>query len=271
MNLLLAATTSSIPPESIPQIGLGTAALAIFAVCAGLVLLRGLTRVVFGCAVIAASVYVGILAWQHAPSIGIQYTGQPLRWLTIGWPILAGLLTFVILRLLLRFIIRPFGETDTPRSAVSKFFGFLFSFVPAGILCAVAALVIHHAGSLAELRSFAEGKTESTEGPIALWSTRLKDVIESNVPADWKQRLNLGADQSRLALAKLIAANANQEAPKQAAPLLKEQSVRVFLVNDPRIQVLLREKQYGSFLHHPSLDKALADPRVRQALDKLDL
>lgn len=266
----LMAELAAIDLESIPQISLGTAAIAIFVTCAALILMRGLTRIFIGSLVIAASAWVGFWAWQTAPAIGIHYAGKPLPWLSIGWPAVSGLLTFVVLRMLVNFVVRPFGKaSDTPKSPVKRAFSLLFAVVPAGLLCLVGAMLLHHAGSIAEVRHYADAPKGDT-GYSQLFA-KLKSSVENAIPPAWIKALDPSGDRSRLNLAKLISASAEDEVPPKAIVVLEEPVLRAIVVEEKELRGLAREKRFGTLLSHPYLDKALTDPRVKKALDRLDL
>jgi uncharacterized membrane protein required for colicin V production len=266
----LLADLAAISLESIPQISLGTAAIAIFVICAALTLMRGLTRIFIGSLVIAASAWVGFWAWQNAPAIGIRFVGKPLPWLSIAWPAIACLLSFVVLRKLVNFIVRPFGKsTETQKSPIRRAFGLLFALVPAGLLSLVGAMLLHHAGSVAEVRHYVDASKGDT-GYSQLF-TSLKASVENAIPSAWIRTLDPSTNHARLNLAKLISASAEDSVPPKATLILEEPILRAIVVDEKELRGLAREKRFGTLLSHPSLDKALNDPRVKKALDRLDL
>lgn len=267
---LVMAELAAIDLESLPQISLGTAAIAIFVTCAALILMRGLTRIFIGSLVIAVSAWVGFLAWQSAPAIGIHYAGKPLTWLSTAWPLVSGLLTFVVLRMLVNFVVRPFGKSsDHPKSPIQRAFGLLFAVVPAGLLCLVGAMILHHAGSIAEVRHFADAPKGDT-GYAKLFA-HLKASVENAIPPAWIKILDPSTDHARLNLAKLISAAAEDEVPPKAIIVLEEPILRAIVVEEKELRGLAREKRFGTLLSHPYLEKALTDPKVKKALDRLDL
>jgi hypothetical protein len=266
----LIADLAAIDLESLPQISLGTAVIAIFVTCAALILMRGLTRIFIGSLVIAASAWVGFWGWQTAPAIGIHYAGKPLLWLSVGWPLLSGLLTFVVLRMLVNFVVHPFGKSsDVPKSPINRAFGLLFAVVPAGLLCLVGAMLLHHAGSIAEVRHYADAPQGDTGYSKLIAS--LKASVETAVPASWIKTLDPSGDRARLTLAKLISASAEEQVPPKALIVLQEPILRAIVVDEKELRGLARDKRFGTLLSHPYLEKALTDPRVKKALDRLDL
>jgi hypothetical protein len=261
---------AAISLESLPQISLGTAAMAIFVTCAALTLMRGLTRIFIGSLVIAASAWVGFWAWQNAPAIGIRFVGKPLPWLSIAWPAISGLLSFVVLRMLVNFIVRPFGKsTETPKSPVRRALDLLFAVVPAGLLCLVGAMLLHHAGSIAEVRHYVDASKGDTSDSQLFAS--LKTSVENAIPSAWIKTLDPSTNRARLNLAKLISASAEDTVPPKANIILEEPILRAIIVDEKELRGLAREKRFGTLLSHPSLDKVLNDPRVKKALDRLDM
>jgi hypothetical protein len=101
-------------PESIPQISLGTAVLVIFATCAGLVMLRGMTRMLVGTLVLALSAWIGFIVWQKAPTLSFEWFGKPLGFITTGAPVAAFLGSFFLIRGIARAVASPFGEKTGP-------------------------------------------------------------------------------------------------------------------------------------------------------------
>lgn len=263
----------SVRTSGVPQISLGTAVLVIFIVCAILVFARGIFRILIGSAIIAAAVYIGLWAWRESAGIAIRYTGKPLPWLDIAWPIVAGLITFIVLRLLMNFIMKPFSKGDGAKpSMFARVLRLPFAFIPAALLCAAGVLIIQHVGNLGELRSFADRSTSTKRPEWAKISEELKKTVEANVPADWMAKLDeLTQDKMRLTLAKLITAKAENEVPPKAIPVMEGPVLKAIVVDEARLKSLAHEKRYGSLLNHPDVNRALNDPKVREALSKLDL
>ncbi|HEY8960869.1 MAG TPA: hypothetical protein VIM57_01600 [Luteolibacter sp.] len=248
------------------QLSLGSAALIVFLVCAVLVFLRGMLRILIGSAVIAASVYTALWAVREAPAIGIRYTGEPRAWISTALPIVAGLLTFFLLRFLIRFIVKPGGEKPT---VGSRFAGLFLALIPAALLCLAGALLVHHFGSVAELRTYAEKSAGDGQSKIAAFTRDLKKSLEKAIPSAWLAFLDPATDHARLTLAKLIA---RQENASLKAEVPKEEPIlRAIVVDEKELRALAREKRYGTLLQHPKIDKALADPKVQKALDRADL
>ena len=261
-------------PDSIPQLSLGTAALIIFAVCAGFVLLRGMTRMVVGTLVLGLSAWIGFLAWQQAPSLSVEWTGKSLPWFTTGLPVAAFLVAFFVIRKIAKVIARPFGKStdqEKPRSIIRIAFRLVLALVPTSLLCLIGATLIHHTGSVAEVRAYSEKSTGTPETTPVGFSQKLKASIEAVLPASWLKALDPLTQPSRLTLAKLIAAQS--ESPNQ--PLIDPQTgkpvPRAIIVSDPDLQNLAREGKFGTLLRHPLLTKALADPKTQKLLRDLHL
>jgi len=262
----LQSVWQSIQAGSVPQLSLGSAALLVFIICAVLVFLRGMLRILIGSAVIAASIYAGLWAVREAPSLGIRYTGEPRAWISTALPIVVGLLTFFVLRFLIRFVVKPGGEK---RTLGSRFAGVFLALIPAALLCLAGALLVHHFGSVAELRTYAERSAGEGQSKAASFTRDLKKSLEKTIPSSWLAFLDPATEHARLALAKLIARQENASA--KAEPPKEEPILRAIVVDEKELRALAREKRYGTLLQHPKIDKALADPRVKKALDRADL
>ncbi|MEI7928586.1 MAG: hypothetical protein WCH40_08550, partial [Verrucomicrobiales bacterium] len=99
----------------------------------------------------------------------------------------------------------------------------------------------------------------------------LKASVETAVPASWIKTLDPSGDRARLTLAKLISASAEDQVPPKALIVLQEPILRAIVVDEKELRGLARDKRFGTLLSHPYLEKALTDPRVKKALDRLDL
>jgi hypothetical protein len=231
----------------------------IFAVCAGFVLLRGLTRILIGVLIICGSAWIGFEVWQFAPSLAIEWLGSPVGWLTTGLPLLAFAATFLLLRKIARMIARPFGSggpDDRPKRRLLKT---ALAVIPAGILYLTGGTLLHHAGSVSELRNFAEG---GATGDTLLGS--LKGAIHRSIPEAWLRTLDPTADSRRLSLAKLIVAPDNL--PPALDPETGEPIPRAIIVDEAELKELARQGRFSTLLRHPRLTEALEDPAVREML-----
>ncbi|MEO7098328.1 MAG: hypothetical protein ABI162_03120 [Luteolibacter sp.] len=261
-------------PDTIPQLSLGTAALIIFAVCACFVALRGMTRMIIGTIVLSISAWVGFRIWQDAPALSVQWTGKSLPWLTNGLPAAAFIVCFFLIRKITKILARPFGKSDAeskPRSAVRIAFNLLLALIPTALICLIGATLIHHNGSIAEVRAFSEKSSGMEETTPEGFSQRLKSSVEAAVPESWLKLLDPLTEPSRLTLAKLI--TAQSESPLK--PVIDHRTgkpiPRAIVVNDPELQNLARQGNFGTLLRHPLLTKALADPTVKKIIKDLSL
>ena len=257
-------------PDSIPQISLGTAALVIFAVCAGFVLLRGMTRMIVGTVVLSVSAWISFLVWQQAPTLSIEWTGQSLAWITNGLPIAAFLVAFFFIRK----IFRPFGKSpaeEKPRSITKLAFLLLLALIPTSLLWIIGATIVHHNGSIAEVRAYSEKPIGNHEAKPNGFSQKLKSSVEAAIPASWLKALDPLTEPSRLALAKLITAQAGSPLKPVINPQTGKPIPRAIIVSDPELQNLARDGNYGTLLRHPLLTQALADPKVKKLLKDLSL
>lgn len=256
--------------DSLPQLSLGTAALVIFGVCALVAALRGLVRVVFGTAVLALTALAAYWAWQQAPLFALRFSDKPQAWLAYALPSIAGAGTFLLARGIGRIVTRPFspkdGSSGAPASGIAKLFALTFSLIPAGVLSLIGAMFVNHFGTLSELRASSGEKLGQFDSSAA----QMKSLLAKFVPADLLQKVDPLADKARVKLAKLIAADP-QHLPPKAIPVLEEPAMRAIVVDEVKLKNLAKKQGYAALLSHPDLDKALNDPKVRSALDRIDL
>ncbi len=258
------------PPDSIPEISLGTAALVIFAICAGFVLLRGATRLLIGTAVLAASLWAGFEVWQAAPELLHGWTGKSQPWLINSLVGATFLLSFFILRKITNAIANPFrkeGGKARPRTLLGTGFRLLLSLIPTSLIWFVGAALIQHGGSIAEIRetSTAPGNAQSNELLV-----KLKSALDSVVPADWLAKLDPFTSPDRVKLVKLITAESDANLKPVLDPATGQPIPRARIVQDPDLQNLAREGNISTLLRHPALTKALADPKIQKLLQGLN-
>ena len=260
-------------PDSIPQLSLGTAVLVIFAVCAGFLLVRGMTRMIVATVVLGLSAWIGFWIWQKAPVLSVDLTGKSLPWLNNGLPVAAFLIAFLVLRKIIKVVFRSFGnprENAKPRSFLATAFRLLLALIPTSLICVIGAALVHHSGSVAEVRAYSEestGKKKSTNN----YRQQLKSTIEAALPASWLNALDPLTQPARINLAKLI--TAQSESPHQPVidPKTRKPIPRAIIVDDLALQTLAREGKFDTLLRHPLLTKALADPKIQKLLRDLHL
>lgn len=263
-------------PDSIPQVSLGTAALVIFAVCAGFVMLRGMTRMIVGTAVLAISAWIGFAVWQKAPAVSYDWFGKSVGLVTTGLPLAAFLAAFYVIRKLAKAVASPFGkkqevEPKQGSPVIKLAVRLMLALIPTSLICLIGATVIHHTGSIAEIRAFAE-KNLGIGGPTpAKYSQNLKNSVEHALPESWLRFLDPLADPSRLTLAKVITAHSDSPLEPVIDPATGKPIPRAIVVEDPELQNLAREGKFGTLLRHPLLTKALEDPQIRQLIKDLNL
>lgn len=259
--------------DSLPNLSLGTAALAIFALCAVYVMLRGISRVLIGTAILAVSAWLGFLTWQAAPGLSIEWFGKSVGLITTGMPIAVFVITYIAIRLVLRWITSPFGDyaDQLPERRGLSLFKLVIALIPTLILLAIGIGFVHHTASVQELRDFAK-KTQSAD-PKAKppFLQTLKVSIEKTVPKDWLKTLDPLADESRLAVAKWVTTQSNPQPDPKIDPATGKPIPRAIIVNDPVLQELAREQKFGTLLRHPIITKALQDPKVRKLIKDLNL
>lgn len=249
-------------PDSIPQISLGTAALVIFAACVGFAMLRGLARMLVGTVVLAISAWIGFVVWREAPALSLQYLDKPHAWLIHGLPIAAFIVSFTLLRWIARAVTRPFGrkadETDSSGSLAARL---LLALIPTAIIWTIGAVLVHHTGSIAELRAYAGEKPGIHETTTAKFTQRLKQSIDAVLPESWLRKLDPLTDPARMALAKEITARASERREPAIDPATGKPIPRAIIVEDPELQSLAREGKFGTLLRHPLLSKWLENPK----------
>ena len=260
--------------DSLPQLSLGTAALIIFVVCAGFVLLRGITRMIIGTAVLGLSVWIGFRVWQIAPSLSMDWTGKSLAWITNGLPVAALLMSFFFIRLIVNAVIRPFFKpqgNSIPGSLAGTVFRLVLALFPTSLIFVVIAIMANHAAAVADVRASSAKAGGLPDAAPASFSQRLRSAVETNVPEKWLRMLDPFTDPSRLALAKLIAAQSESPLTPVINPETGKPIPRAIIVDDPALQILAREGKFDTLLRHPLLTKALADPAVKKILKDLRL
>ena len=135
----------------------------------------------------------------------------------------------------------------------------------------IGATLVHHSGSIAEVRAYSEKSIGVPETTPDGFSQKLKSSIEAEIPESWLKTLDPLTEPSRLVLAKLITDQADSPLKPVINPQTGQPIPRAVIVSDPELQNLAREGNYGTLLRHPLLTKALADPQVKKLLTDLSL
>ncbi|QTN32672.1 hypothetical protein HZ994_10120 [Akkermansiaceae bacterium] len=253
--------------DTLPEISLGTAALIIFACCAGYMFIRGIVRTIVNAACLTLSAWVGFRVWQQAPALAIDWFGKPSELIATGLPILAFLASLMVLRRIIRFFRAPvpkLAEEIAPKSPGQLVFRLLVTVIPAALLCLTAATFIHHASSVAEIRNSAEYGTSSPPSPSL--PERLKNSLSVAVPEKLMDWLDPLTTEPRLQLAKMIAASPNKPLEPIVDPETGRPYPRAIIVDDPELVSLAHKGRFSTLLRHPLLSEALKDPLIRQAL-----
>jgi hypothetical protein len=223
---------------------------------------------------LALSAWIGFLVWQKAPAFSIEWFGKSVGIIATGMPITAFLMSFFLIRKIVKTVASPFGKkpgTESPGSIISLALRLLLALIPTSLICLIGATFIHHAGSIAEIRAFSE-KSLGIEGATpAKFSQNLKQSVEHALPESWLRFLDPMGDPSRLSLAKLVTAQADSPLEPVIDPLTGKPIPRAVVVEDPELLTLAREGKFGTLLRHPLLTKALEDPRIRKLIKELNL
>jgi hypothetical protein len=256
------------PADSIPALSLGSVVLIVFLGCVGFVLLRGMARMILGTLILGLSGWVAFRLWQLAPELSVQWTGKSVVWLIQALPIAGFFLAWFLLRKLLRLFTTG-GVKSAKALWPSSLMGFLFrlvlALIPTAGICLVVLLTLHHRGSVAEIRAYAGPKSQAP----ASYAQQLKTAIDEILPSSWLLSLDPLADPARVALAKLISAQAVTPLSPVMDPQTGKPIPRAILVDDPDLQTLAREGNFSTLLRHPLLTKALADPKIQKLLHDL--
>lgn len=260
--------------EILPQLSLGGAALAIFGICAVVILFKGVARMLLGTVVIGLSAWIGYQVWLHAPALSVEMMGKSSPWITNGLPLAAFLASGFLIRKICRTIASPFGKSeggDRPRSVFGTAFRLLIALVPAALIWLAAAAYLHHSGTIEEVREFSQKRSPGSHPTESGWSGNFKSAVEAAVPQSWLTAINPSAEPSRVALAKAIAAQSRSPLKPVIDPETGLPYPRAIIVDDPELQNLAREGNFATLLRHPLLTKALEDPKVKKWLDGLKL
>ena len=259
--------------DTLPNLSLGTAALVIFALCAVYVMLRGISRVLVGTAILAISTWLAFLTWQAAPGFSIEWFGKSVGLITTGLPIAVFLITFIAIRLVIHWISSPFDDYAgrLPEKKGLSLFKLLIALIPTLILLAIGIGFIHHTASVQELRDFAK-KTQSAD-PKAKppFLQTLKVTIEKTVPQNCLETLDPLADKSRMAVAKWVTIQSKPQPDPEIDPATGKPIPRAIIIDAAALRELAREQKFGTLLRHPIITQALEDPKVRKFIKDLNL
>jgi len=252
-------------PEGIlPELGLGGAAIIIFALCAGYVMLRGMARMLAAVLMLCGSAWIGFIVWQKAPGWAISWTGEPTTWVTTGLPAIAFIGSFIVFRKATGFVMRPFGRSRdaAPRSWAMRFLLMGLALIPTSVFWLTGATLLHHAGSVAELKFFSESPEEAAEGfSLAPLLRDLKPVIAAAVPAGLLKKLDPLTHPDRMSMAKWILSGSPEIDPATGEPIPV-----AIAVDENNLTDLARDGRFSTLLHHPELKKAAESPEVRKRL-----
>jgi len=254
--------------DFLSQLNLTTGALLIFALCAGFVLLRGIARLLLAAVVLGASAWLAYWVWQQAPAWSIVVLGKPNELITTGAPVAALVVAMWLIRKILKLVTSPFMRpgAGAPSSFTNVLIRLVFALVAAAGLWLLGVTWVHHAGSLAEIRSFVEKNADPSK--TSAYLLRMKASVEAALPKDWLKLLDPLTEPARLALAKLIAAEAKPADSSVIDPKTGKPYPRAVVVADAALQGLARQKDFSGLLRHPNLTRALDDPKVKQSIEE---
>ncbi|MFK7850444.1 MAG: hypothetical protein AB8D78_05640 [Akkermansiaceae bacterium] len=253
--------------DNLPEISLGTAALIIFGICTIYMVFRGLARMIVNTLCLTLSAWVGFWMWQQAPSLAIDWIGQPSQLITTGLPVVSFLAMLFLSRRIVGFfrapIPRPMEEVR-PHTSKQFFSRLIVTLIPAALICLIGATLIHHVTSVSEIREYVESDRSNPSAPSR--SEKLKETLSSAIPSKIMDWLDPLTTESRMKLAKLIAASQSKPLEPVIDPATGEPYPRAIIVDDPELLKLAKEGRFSTLLRHPLLTEALEDPKIRQAL-----
>lgn len=258
--------------DSIPHLSLGTAVLVMFAVSVGMVLLRGMARILAGSVILAISGWLGLKSWHLAPEFSYQIFGKPVETLHIILPIVTFAVSFWMLVKTLRFILSPFDSLlsdDKPRTSILT--GLIVAIIPTAILFLITASLLHHFGAVEEIRAFAAKEETRKPDSVHRFIQNAKTSLDAILPAPLLRRLDPMTDPERIHAAKLVTRRSTRQPTPVIDPQTGQPYPRAIVVDDPALQNLAREGKFGTLLRHPILTKGLQDPTVRSVLRHLKL
>lgn len=262
--------------HSLPLV-FAAAALVVFAVGVGVVMLRGVMRLLCSVISLLAAAWVALIVWRLVPQWSADLLGAPVPALTLGVPIVAFLAVFLLVRKLVRAISGAFGgaggETAEAVFSLGKTLaGLVLALVPAVLLWVVGIAIVRHQDSVGELRGFAAGNADGSPPKAVPVEPRRRSWMERAVPESWMHAIDPSTDPSRVKLAKWIAVGQSDAAkPAETDPKTGKPVPRALVVEDPRLQRLAGEGRFAELLRHPMLSKILEDPRVKALLDELKI
>ncbi len=246
-----------------PDFTLTTAALSVFVLCAGFAVLRGVTRVILGTLVLMVSAFAAFQIWQLVPLLSANWEHRPQAWLTLGLPVVGFFGAFFILSYVVKWLARPFGGSSgekKPRTAFGTLLCLGLAVVPASMVSVIGVVLVHHLGSVDEVRASSEKSSSLT------FPQQLKATVTKAIPAAWLRKIDPLADPTRVALAKLIATQGKSSLPPMIDPETGKPVPRAIIVDDPELQSLARDGHFSTLLRHPLLTKALTDPKIQKLL-----
>lgn len=253
--------------ESIPHVSLGASLLIIFLICVGLVLLRGMAKILVGSVIVAASAWVAWMTWQLSPILCFKLLGKSDGILVLILPVIAFALSFWLILTALRFLLLPFEMFQSDqRPKTSLLTGLLVAVIPTFVLFLIAASLIHHFGTVEEVRAFAKSEKN---GKAQSYLHSFKTSLDSILPDSWMRKLDPMTDPDRVKAAMLVTHRSHREPTPIIDPETGHPYPRAIVVDDPELQNLARQGRFGALIRHPLLTKALDEPNVRKILDQL--
>lgn len=261
--------------EAIPHLSLGSAILIIFLICAAFIILRGIFRVVIASIILTFSTWITFIVWQYSPSLSVAWFDKSMDLVTTGLPIITFIVVLLGLRYGIKFLLKPLGSDnkETPKrkplTTSRVAFTLIFSLLPTSILFIVVMAMLHHHGTVAELKHFANKESEETH--FEKFTRNFKNSVEQVVPEPVMLALDPLADKSRVALAKVITHQSEPQMALIVDPETNEPIPRAIIVEDAEVNHLVEKRHFSTLLRHPVITDTLKKPEVQEFIRKLQL
>jgi hypothetical protein len=254
--------------DTLPQIGLGTAVLLVFATIVALVVLRGVVRMMWGLAQLVLAGAAALWVWHHGPPAAVAdlTASLPLGAVSAAAAGLTLLLGQGFTRLLRALLRDPLEDAGSRRSPTRWAVSLLLSLVATLIVCLGTAIGLHHFGIGAEIEAYLESRESNPASPadpglLARW----RQQVESVVPARWLSPTDPATEEARLRLIKQMAA---AERSTTLDDLPGGPWLRDWLRAHPELRDQLQRGRYAEAMRDPAIDALLADPALREILAK---
>ncbi len=252
--------------------------LGIVAVTMLFAMVRGVVRILFSLAALAAGVLVAYLVYERLPgysaTLDHPFTPKTIVYTAIG----VGVAIFFMVRILIGKLLNPLAFVDgKPRGR--GVVGALFGLVPAAAIVWVIVVALQMTGAVADLGHMdksvrAEEGTLEKESP---WLARLRAAMKSDTVAQWLARLDPFVDEGKEALSKLLISAQDAAVAEQlggnsedVGKILNDPKVRA-LLEDPEILNLLQRGEHVALMQNPKLRDAAESLQMKERVEEMEV